>query len=226
MNSKKKYIAYYRVSTKKQGDSGLGLESQRAYIEHFVPSNDIVESFTDVMSGSVKDRPELMQAIELCIKKGYYLIVAKVDRLSRKTEDALHYFNMLDTRLVACDVPNINKFTLTVYMAIADRERELVSIRTKAALKAKKARGEKLGTPRNFSDDGRRKGWEANRRRGSENKNNIKVMETISMYRNRGLTLQAVADKLKHDTPSGARYTRYHKTTVSRLHKRYLSITQ
>lgn len=217
-----KYVIYYRVSTGKQGQSGLGLESQKTYIHHFINESDIAKEFTDIQSGGDRDRAGLNKAIALCVKNGYTLAVAKIDRLSRKTEDALEIYNKLEQRLFSCDIPSLDKFSLTLFMAIADRERELIKIRTKAALAAKKARGEKMGTTENLTKEGRAKAHKANRAKADTNKNNVRVMELCSMYRANGLTLQQVADKLNeqgHKTPSGK--GSYQKTMVSRLLKRY-----
>lgn len=133
------YVVYYRVSTKKQGESGLGLEAQRTYVRHFYSDRNIIEEFTEKVSGKdIANRPRLLEALELCRRRQATLVVAKIDRLSRNTEQALSIYRELDGRLESCDVPNLDKFTLTLFMAIADRERELIGIRTKAALDEKK----------------------------------------------------------------------------------------
>ena len=85
-----KYVLYFRVSTRKQGESGLGLEAQRAYIDHFYKDKPILAEFTDVRSGkTIRKRPELQKAIALCKQERAVLVIAKIDRLSRKTEQAL-----------------------------------------------------------------------------------------------------------------------------------------
>jgi DNA invertase Pin-like site-specific DNA recombinase len=158
MNS---YVVYYRVSTKRQGKSGLGLKAQKTYVNHFINSDQIVKEFTEVASAKYMDcdnRPQLCEALDYCIENGYTLVVAKVDRLSRKTEHALDIYNALEGRLISCDIPNLDKFTLTLFMAIADRERELISIRTKQALAERKKQGMKLGTPSNLTNEARAKG--------------------------------------------------------------------
>ena len=228
-----KYVIYYRVSTKKQGDSGLGLEAQKAYINTFLDDDDVVCSFTEVKSGkSIQERPVLKQALEYCAKNNCGLAVAKIDRLSRNTEDALSIYNELNGYLFSCDIPTqkgqpMDKFTLTIYMAIADRERELISIRTKAALKEKKRRGEHLGKPEFMTVEGREKAWASNRKKANQNPNNRRVMEMIALLKKEGLTLQAIADRLNetgHVPPSGGKYAKFHKTTIARLHQRYRSI--
>lgn len=217
-----KYIVYYRVSTKRQGESGLGLESQKTYIEHFLKDGDIVQEFTDVKSGkNIIDRLELNKAIELCAKEGYTLAIAKIDRLSRRTEDALEIYNRLDGRLFSCDIPNLDKFTLTLFMAIADREREMIGIRTKAALQAKKERGEKMGNAHNLTDDGRSKGRAAHSKKAADNENNRKATAMICEYKANGMTLQAIADKLNSYGFKSSTGKDFQKTTVNRIYKRY-----
>jgi len=217
----KKYVLYYRVSTKKQGDSGLGLESQKAILLHFLNPNDVVSEFTEVMSGGVKERPQLRAAIDLCKKHGYTLAVAKIDRLSRVTEDALSIYNELDKRLVSCDIPNLDKFTLTIFMAIADREKELIGIRTKAALQAKKDKGHVLGTKANLTKAGRQKAWKAQAAKAAKNENNMRAMMLICEYRNKGMTLQAIADKLNANGFKSSQGRAFQKVTVKRLYERY-----
>lgn len=136
-----KYIVYYRVSTKGQGESGLGLEAQQSIIHHFIPEENIAGEYQEVISAKVApmERPQLAQALKECQEKGYGLAVAKIDRLSRVTEDALAVYSQLGGFLYSADIPMqlgavMDKFTLTIYMAIADRERELIGLRTKAAL--------------------------------------------------------------------------------------------
>jgi DNA invertase Pin-like site-specific DNA recombinase len=139
------YVAYYRVSTQKQGVSGLGLEAQRASVEGFVRGDDaIVAEYTEVESGKRADRPELLKAIEYAKANGAILLIAKLDRLTRN----LHFLTGLMEKKVAfkaVDLPEADEFTIHIMAAMAQREAKLISSRTKAALTAKKARGEVLG---------------------------------------------------------------------------------
>lgn len=217
----KKYVIYYRVSTKKQGESGLGLKAQRAYLYHFLEEREIVREFTEVQSGGdFETRLVLQEALKLCQKEGYTLAIAKIDRLSRKTEDALHIYNLLDGRLFSCDIPNIDKFTLTLFMAIADRERELISIRTKQALDAKKL---EIGEWRSstFLESARQKGQRRIRQKARLNSNNRRATELIVLYKDKNLTLDAIAQKLNENGFRTSKGKLFQKTTVSRLWKRY-----
>ncbi|MVM42285.1 hypothetical protein GO730_39000 [Spirosoma sp. HMF3257] len=102
----KQYVLYFRVSTKKQGESGLGLEAQRAYIDYFYRDKPILAEFTDIRSGkTIAKRPELQKAMALCKKEQATLVVAKIDRLSRNTENALFIYQELGERLESCDIP-------------------------------------------------------------------------------------------------------------------------
>ncbi|QCR24507.1 recombinase family protein [Pontibacter sp. SGAir0037] len=140
MKENKPIIVYYRVSTKRQGESGLGLEAQRTYVRHFYSQEPVAEFVETVSGKDITNRPKLQQALALCKQHRATLVVAKIDRLSRNTEQALRIYSELEGRLESCDIPNLDKFTLTLFMAIADRERELISLRTKAALDEKRKR--------------------------------------------------------------------------------------
>lgn len=223
-----KYVIYYRVSTKKQGDSGLGLDAQKAYIRHFVQSDEIAAEYTEVRSAkNIHERPELQKAINQCKENGYTLAVAKIDRLSRKTEDALSIYQKLNGRLFSCDIPTekggkMDKFILTIFMAIADRERELIGIRTKTALAEKKRKGLDLGNPNGFSSDAQAKATATKRMKAKSNPNTqkarqmIREMVQLRKYQGESLTITTVADHLnrynmktatgKDFTPSNVRY--------------------
>lgn len=139
------FIAYYRVSTDRQGRSGLGIEAQREAVKRFVGASDrLLSSFTEVESGKSEDRPQLIAAMAACRKAGAVLLIAKLDRLSR---DVAFIAGLMksDVRFIACDMPDADAFRLHIEAAIAEEERRRISGRTKAALGAAKARGVKLG---------------------------------------------------------------------------------
>ena len=218
-----KYIIYYRVSTKKQGESGLGLDAQKAYINHFINRADIVSEYTEIASGKYMDcdnRPELCKAIEKCNSNGYTLVVAKIDRLTRKTEHALSIYNSLQGNLISCDIPNLDKFSLTLFMAIADRERELISIRTKQALAEKKKQGIKLGNPQNLTKTARTKGNQVMREKALSNTNTKLACNYAKALKSQGMSLQAIADILNNDGHKTARGKTYQRTSVKRLLER------
>jgi len=217
-----KYIAYYRVSTREQGDSGLGLEAQKSYIEHFYSPANIIASYTDVASGKdVHNRPELAKAIKQANETGATLVVAKIDRLSRRTEQALEILETLNGRLASCDIPNLDKFTFTIFMAIADRERELISIRTKQALAAKKAQGARLGKAENFNNEGRAKGSDAMKAKANANGNNKIAADYIKMMVSAGLSWNLIAKKLNDQGYKTPRGKQFQAIQAQRIYNRY-----
>jgi DNA invertase Pin-like site-specific DNA recombinase len=139
------YVAYFRVSTDRQGRSGLGLEAQREAVRRFLRSDDRqLLSFTEVESGKNNARPQLAAAMDACRRAGAVLLIAKLDRLSR---DVAFIAGLMksDVRFIAADMPEADAFRLHIEAAIAEEERRRISGRTKAALGAAKARGVKLG---------------------------------------------------------------------------------
>ena len=130
-----KYVTYVRVSTKKQGATGLGLDAQRKMCQDFVDRNsgEIVSEFQDVESGTHRDRPGLWQAIEYCKSNGCTLVIAKLDRLARDVEFTFKVLNS-GIQIRFCDMPIMNTMILGVFASVAQYERELCSSRTKAAL--------------------------------------------------------------------------------------------
>lgn len=140
------YATYLRVSTRKQGASGLGMDAQRKMCKDFIVSSGgtMVQEFSDVESGTHRDRKGLWQAIEYCQKNQCPLVIAKLDRLARDVEFCFKVINTgIDIHFT--DMPTINTLLLGVFASVAQYERELTSDRTKKALAAKKAKGEKLG---------------------------------------------------------------------------------
>lgn len=206
------YCLYARVSTKKQGDSGLGLDAQRTIAKHFYPM--IVKEFVEVRSGkNIEDRPILNEAIEYCLKHDAVLVVAKVDRLTRNAEDGLSILRRMGGRIRFCDLPGEpDKFMLTLFFAFAERERELISIRTKTALQSAKKNGKKLGVN---NESGKRRPWTAEmskagsdsmRQKSRENKNNIRAYSiAMEMHRN-GSSYRVIVERLNESnfsTPTG-----------------------
>lgn len=140
------YVAYYRVSTEKQGKSGLGLAAQRAKLEAFLSSTDrILEEFVDIQSGRKDDRSGLNRALAFAKTKKATLLIARLDRFSRKVS---FIARIMDEGISLCcaEMPNASEFQLHIFAALAQEERRLISERTKAALSEAKKRGRVLGT--------------------------------------------------------------------------------
>ncbi|MCJ2134549.1 recombinase family protein [Methylobacterium sp. J-026] len=147
------FVSYLRVSTERQGRSGLGLEAQRGAVADFLSGGSWrhVAELVEVESGSRDNRPRLSEAMALCRLHGATLVIAKLDRLSR---DAAFLLNLqkAGVRFVAADMPEANELVVGIMAVVAQAERKMISARTKAALAAAKARGVRLGKPENLSN--------------------------------------------------------------------------
>ncbi|SDO52571.1 Site-specific DNA recombinase [Methylobacterium phyllostachyos] len=147
------FVSYLRVSTERQGRSGLGLEAQRRAVADFLAGGSWrhVAELVEVESGSRDNRPRLSEAMALCRLHGATLVIAKLDRLSR---DAAFLLNLqkAGVRFVAADMPEANELVVGIMAVVAQAERKMISARTKAALAAAKARGARLGNPGNLSN--------------------------------------------------------------------------
>ena len=142
------YIAYYRVSTDRQGASGLGLEAQRAAVLRHIGAGQLATEYTEIESGKQhSNRPQLLAALQECRRKKATLVIAKLDRLGRNVA-FISALMESGADFVCCDNPHANRLMLHMLAAFAEHEREQISHRTKAALAAAKVRGVKLGNPR------------------------------------------------------------------------------
>jgi DNA invertase Pin-like site-specific DNA recombinase len=144
-----KFVAYFRVSTDRQGKSGLGLEAQRKSVLDYLDGGrwKLIAEFTEIESGKRSDRPELAKALAACKRQKAKLVIAKLDRLSR---NLAFVATLMDSgvEFIAVDNPHANKLTIHILAAVAQHEREMIRARTSAALKAAKARGKRLGNPK------------------------------------------------------------------------------
>lgn len=165
------FVAYYRVSTARQGKSGLGLEAQREAVTSYLNGGNwsLVSEATEVESGKKSDRPELAKALQACRIYGAKLVIAKLDRLSRDAHFLLG-LEKAGVDFVAADMPHANRLTVGIMAMVADEERRMISQRTKAALAAAKKRGVKLGGDRGIrlSRAARKAGRDAQAARANE----------------------------------------------------------
>lgn len=217
-----RYISYLRVSTQKQGSDGLGIDAQRRSINDFLNGGEwkILDEFVEVESGKRDDnRPKLNDALAACKRKKAKLVIAKLDRLSR---NVAFIANLMESgvEFVAVDSPYANKLTIHILAAMAEHEREMISKRTKEALKAAKARGIKLGSPIGLSQEAILKGVKAAKtaRIAKADRYAEAVRDIIVGYKDQGMSLNAIARKLTKDeetTPRG-RYT-WTPTTVKNV---------
>jgi DNA invertase Pin-like site-specific DNA recombinase len=142
------FIAYYRVSTDRQGASGLGLAAQREAVARFIGTGTLTAEYTEIESGKKhNNRPQLLAALAECRKRRTVLLIARLDRLAR---NVAFIANLMESGVdfVAVDMPTANRLTIHILAAVAEHERETISKRTKAALAEAKRRGIKLGNPR------------------------------------------------------------------------------
>ena len=215
----KKYVVYTRVSTDEQGKSGLGLEAQERDIEIFLTNfsevpYEVLGRFQDVLSVGSDDRPQLTQALKVVRSAGAELLVAKLDRLSRKVSFIANLMDDKAVRLRVASMPFADKFQLHIYAALAEQERTFISERTKAALKVAKANGKQLGglrdktMQRNVAIQAKANG-EAER-----------VMKVIGPLRQAGATLASIAATLNDTGISTSRGGAWTPTQVSRVLER------
>lgn len=209
---KGKYVAYYRVSTDKQGRSGLGLAAQKAAVKQYLNGGnwDIIGEFTEIESGRKGRRPQLDAALAMVKKNKATLVVAKLDRLYRNP-----YFvaKLMYEKVpfVCCDNPHIDKFSIHILAAVNEKEAELISERTKAALKAAKARGQILGSP-DPSKGARQAGLVVSKEADQFADN---VLPLIRQLRKKGLTtFRELADALNARGVQTARGGQWHASTV------------
>lgn len=215
----KRYVTYTRVSTEEQAKSHLGLDAQKRDIGLFLTNFseepfEIIGEFEDHLSGKSNDRPELIRALELVRKTGAELLVAKLDRLSRKVSFIATLMDDPKVRLRVASMPHADKFQLHIYAALAEQEREFISARTKAALAEAKAKGVKLGGMRDAT--GRRNVVLAERAKERADK----VAGIILPLRSQGASLRAIAEALNVSGVPTARGGQWQASQVQRTIKR------
>ncbi len=208
-----KFVSYLRVSTARQGRSGLGLEAQREAVATYLGQNgwELIAEHVEVESGRRDDRPELAKALAAARVHGATLVIAKLDRLARNVAFTA---NLMDSGVdfVCCDFPQANRLTIHVLAAVAEHESAMISERTKAALAAAKARGTKLGNPKNLTNVHRAAGTVASvaARREKADAFARDVGPVILEIRAGGAGLRATARILNErgvPTPAGAQWT-------------------
>ena len=219
------YVAYLRVSTQRQGYSGLGLEAQREIIQNYLGDTKPIFEFTEVESGRKTDkgRPKLKEALSLCRTYGAKLIVAKLDRLARNVS-FLSALLESDVEIVFCDFPQANKMVLHILASISQYEAELISTRTKQALAAKKARGCKLGNPEHLMNKHKEaiaKSNETNRKKAEENPNNKRAIAMLRILVEQGKTLSEMTNILNNEGFVTSQGHEFRVSQVSVLLKRY-----
>lgn len=232
-----KYVAYYRLSKekidkngKKVYTDGLGIKAQRSIVSHFFDEDEIISEFTEVKSAkNIIDRPQLQKALELCVKEEATLVIAKMDRMSRQMLDFETIHDMLDGRIHSCDVSSKGSPTPKEYfqmkMIFAEKERELISIRTKEGLaQSKKKKGnpkvkERVEEYRGYVSRARQTVIENSR----NNPANVRATALIIKAKREGKTYAKIADELnsaKFKTRNGCSFS---ATSVMRLYQRQIN---
>lgn len=188
------YISYLRVSTKKQGDSGLGLDAQRDQIERYVSSKGgvIIKEFVEIKSGTSRKRKLLKEAVVLSNERKAILIVAKLDRLARDAEYS-HYILNNAHEIVAVDIPQMNKMIFGIFSLMAEYERDLISKRTKDAIEAKRRTG---WVPNHVRFNVGSTGSGALERWEDKCLPSYSLVSTLESLQQQGLSLRAIASRL------------------------------
>ena len=214
----KELIGYIRVSTDEQGKSGNGLEAQKASIEKFATDNNykLIEIVTEVASGKLglNDRPVLNSAITKALKAGAFVVVSKLDRLSRH---AAFVLNLMDTKvkfIIAELGEAVDSFMLHIYAVVAQKEREMISSRTKSALESLKAKGVALGNRTNISD-ARKSASEVISSKADEFAEKMKV--SIDRMVKAGMSMRAIALEFNTNGTKTARGGAWTSKTVGNI---------
>src|SRR6266567_3392775 len=214
------FVSYLRVSTDRQGRSGLGIEAQRAAVASYLAGfgAEPIAEFVEVESGKRVDRPELMRALAECRVRKATLVIAKLDRLARDAHFLLG-LQRSDIAFTAADMPNANRLTVGIMAMVAEEERRAISERTKAALAAAKARGVKLGgRPESLKNTelGRQRGAEARRVRAAARATDLAPV--IEAIRAEGTTsATGIAKALNERGIPTARGAKWQAVQVQRL---------
>lgn len=216
-----RYVAYFRVSTQKQGKSGLGLEAQQRAVRDYLAmyGGEVIAEFQEVESGKRTDRPEFNRACDYAELSNASLLVAKLDRLSRD----LNFVTGLQKRGIRfklCDMPDVDQLTVHILASMAQHEASMISARTKAAMAEAKARGIVLGNP--YLDVQRNRDVTAANSVRSESQAEWKrkILKVISHLESEGYsTCQQLADELNHRGLKTQRGSRFSVPIVSRLRR-------
>ena len=219
-----KYVAYYRVSTKRQGESQLGLKAQKHAVERFISPEMIDKEFTEIETGTRKRyRPILNEAIELCKETGATLIIAKLDRLARNVS---FVSSLMDSKVKfkAVDMPHADELNIHIMSAIAQHEAKAISKRVKEGLAQST---KKLGTPANLTEEARLRGLESIRHKAKNNPNNRIALAYVKMMKERNVlmkknkvTLREIAEELNSNGFKTSTGKDFGTTQVIRLLKK------
>lgn len=223
----KNYIAYYRVSSKHQGNSGLGLNAQKSTVKSYLSSDaELIAEYEEVETGRSNTRQQLQLAIEHCQRSNSVLIIAKLDRLSR---NVAFISKLMETNIefVACDMPQATQFTLHIFAALAEQEAKFISERTISALTELKRKGVKLGNPQNLTNEARLKGTQTLIENALSNENNKRAtFAIIKMRESENLSYRKIAKQLNENGYKTSRGYEFTASQVLILYDRHLNHSQ
>ena len=215
----KSYVVYFRVSTQKQGRSGLGLEAQRSAVNAYISNPALlVGEFTDIESGKKNDRPQLLAAIGHCKQQSAVLLIAKLDRLTR---NVAFIFTLRDSGIefMCADMPEANTLTIGVMASMAQYERELIGDRTRKALAEKKRQGAQLGTPENLNAAAILKSRQIRQANARQDENNRRAATLARSLRGAGQSWTQIAHMLNANGFRTRRGKSFHVMQVQRVIK-------
>lgn len=221
---KKKFVGYFRVSSARQGISGLGLEAQKQAVNSFIKDGELIAEFVEVETGTRKrKRIEIYKALNLCKQENAVLVLAKLDRLAR---NVLFTATLMESGVdfVCVDNPHANRLTIHILSAIAEYEAKLISERTKAALAIAKQKGKKIGSPQNLTKEAMLLGVEARKQIASENENNRRATGYIISLQKAGYTFQKIADELNMNGFKSSKGRDFQPSSVYMLWDRAIKI--
>jgi DNA invertase Pin-like site-specific DNA recombinase len=222
------YIAYLRQSTEKQQFSGLGIEAQREIIKNHIKEGVILHEFVETETGKKNDRPKLMEALEQCRKTKSTLVVAKLDRLSRNVAFTSKLLES-DVEILFCDFPEANRLILHIISSIAEYEGNLISIRTRQSLQAKKSRGYQLGKSENLMNNHQqaiRNSNKTNMQKAIENANNKRSAALIQAMVNDNKTFAEITKSLNTQGFKTSRGCQFQIVQVQRIYAKYCTSMQ
>lgn len=217
------YIAYYRVSTQKQGQ--LGLIAQQTAVRTFLKGLEPIEEYTDIESGTSKgnNREFLLEAIKQAKRMNAILIIAKLDRLARNVRFITTLMES-GIEFIACDMPQATKFTIHIFAALAEQEALMISQRTKSALQEKRRQGFKLGKPENLTPAAIEQGRVARKKNADTNENNRKAAALIISMKKSGSSFYQITNEINNLGFKTRRDCIFQIVQVQRLYERYSKI--
>ena len=218
------YFAYYRVSTQKQGVSGLGLEAQQAAVVSFLQGQQPQGEYVEIESGKKNQRPQLITAMAVARAASGVLLIAKLDRLSRNASFILALRDS-GVDFVCCDMPDANTLTVGLFAVLAQHERETISKRTKEALAAKRARGTQLGTPANLTAAARQVGLVTRQLNARQHAGVRQATALITSRRPQGVSFRQIAGELNALGFTARRGGTFNQKQVQRLYERVSEVS-